>query len=250
VRITLPSVRIWNSLLLIYGTIDVQLLDRSGRSQHFAHALSGKEVQDAIRSFRHFPSLVEDLTSGRASVQYEIHRVERGLTSLTQMNEEMYWPSPTETREEIDLLAASGTCDSIFVLWPQRNLSDGTSVRSAGWGLGMAASVWSNGATYATVGNTESWRWQVPVAGEVWLHEWLHGVCAHFASLRYVMPDGDADGGARHGYIQSAISGWTDYYRDLMTGNVLDADRATGIPLDAWRHPSPRCSQISGPCRR
>ena len=55
------------------------------------------------------------------------------------------------------------------------------------------------------------------------LHEWLHGVCAYFAGLGYVMPDRDADGGARHGYIQSAVSGWTDYYRDLMTRNVLEA---------------------------
>ena len=99
------------------------------------HVLPDKEVQDGIRSFQHFPSLVEDLTSGRASVQYEIHRVERALTSLTQMNDEMHWPSPTDTREEIDLLAAPGTYDSIFVLWPQHNFSDGTSVQSAGWGV-------------------------------------------------------------------------------------------------------------------
>lgn len=228
------AVRIWNSLLLIYDTIDVWLLDRPGSRQHFIHVLSNEEVQDGIRSFQHFPSLVKDLTTHRASIQYEIHRVERGLTSLTQMNNEMHWPSPTDTREEIDLFAAPGTYDSIFVLWPQHNFSDRTSIRSAGWGLGMAASDWSNGATYATVANTASWRWQIPVVGEVWLHEWLHGVCAYFASLGYVMPAGDADGGARHGYIQSPVSGWTDYYRDLMTGKVLDAGRVTGIPLDAW----------------
>ena len=198
------------------------------------HVLSDREVQDTIRSFQQFPLLVEDLISGRTSIRYEIHRVERVLTSLTRMNGEMYWPSPTDTREEIDLLAAPGTCDSIFALWPQHNFRDGTSVQSAGWGLGMAASDWSNGATYATVANTESWRWQIPVVGEVWLHEWLHGVCAYFAGLGYVMPDGDADGGARHGYIQSPVSGWTDYYRDLMTGNVLEAAGTTGIPLDAW----------------
>ena len=230
----MPLLRIWNSLLLVYSTIDVRLLDRSGGSQHFMHVLSDREVQDTIRSFQQFPLLVEDLTSGRASIRYEIHRVERVLTSLTRMNGEMYWPSPTDTREEIDLLAAPGTCDSIFALWPQHNFRDGTSVQSGGWGLGMAASDWSNGATYATVANTESWRWQIPVVGEVWLHEWLHGVCAYFAGLGYVMPDGDADGGARHGYIQSPVSGWTDYYRDLMTGNVLEAAGTTGIPLDAW----------------
>lgn len=241
----LPQVRIWDSLLLVYSSINVRLLDRSGRSQHFVHFLSDKEVQDGISSFRHFPSLVEDLTSGRASLQYEIHRVERKLTSLTPMNEEMYWPSPDDTREEMDLLAAPGIYDSIFVLWPQHNFRDGISVRSAGWGLGMAASVWSNGATYAAVGNTESWRWKIPVAGEIWLHEWLHGVCAYFASLGHVMPYGDADGGARHGYVHSPTSGWTGYYRDLMTGNVLDGGRPTGIGVDAWLCPSPRHSPIS-----
>ncbi len=225
---------IWRSLLLIYGAIDVQLPVRSGSSERYVHFLTDQEVDDGVCSFQQLPSLVEELTSRRASVRYEIRKVERSLTSLTDLSDGTYWPSPNDTREEIDYLAAPGSYQSIFVLWPQRNLMNGTSVSSAGWGLGMAASSWSNGATYATVGNTETWRWQIPVIGEVWLHEWLHGVCAYFAGQGYLMPDGDADGGARHGYTQSGVSGWTDYYRDLMTGNVRVAGRVTGIPLDAW----------------
>ena len=228
----------WRSMLLIYSGIDVRLRDQSGRSQHFVLTLTQSEVRDGVDSFEKFPALVEALTSGEASVQYKIHRVERCLSSLTHMSEGMYWPSPTDTREEIDRFAAKGSVDSIFVLWPQHNLRDGTSVRSAGWGLGMAASSWSNGATYATVGNAESWIWRIPVAGEVWLHEWLHGVCAYFSGLGYAMPDGDADGGGRHGYTQSRVSGWTDYYRDLMTGNVFVGGTAKGIPLEAWSSPS------------
>jgi hypothetical protein len=224
----------WRSLLLVYGAIDVQLCDRSESSLRFIHSLTDTEMRDGVSSFQQFPSLVEELTSSKAGVRYEVHRVERCLTSLTHLSDGMYWPSPTDTREEIDRFAAPGSNESIFVLWPQQNLQEGTSIRSAGWGLGMAASVWSNNATYATVGNTESWRWQIPVLGEVWLHEWLHGVCAYFARRGYLMPDGDADGGARHGYTQSRVSGWTDYYRDLMTGKVLDAGVPTGIPLDAW----------------
>jgi hypothetical protein len=229
-------VTIWRSLLLIYGTIDVDIRDRLGSGQRFIHSLTDAEVQDGVRSFQNFLSLVEDLTSRKVTVRYEIERIERPLSNLTQMSEGTYWPSPSDTREEIDRLAAPGSYESIFVLWPQLNLQDGTSVRSAGWGLGLSASPWSNNATYATVANTESWRWQIPMAGEVWLHEWLHGVCAYFAGRGYLMPEGDADGGARHGYVQSPVSGWTDYYRDLMTGNVLDAGNSTGIPLAAWRH--------------
>jgi hypothetical protein len=231
--------KIWRSLLLIYDAMDVQIRDRTGSSHRFNHSLTDSEVRDGISSFQQFPKLVEKLTLGKASVQYHIHRVEECLTSLTQMGDGMYWPSPTDTRKEIDRIAAGGSFDSLFVLWPQNNLQDGASVPSAGWGLGMGASAWSNNATYATVGNTESWVWQIPITGEVWLHEWLHGVCAYFANRGYLMPDGDADGGGRHGYTQSPVSGWTDYYRDLMTGKVLEAGQSTGIPLIAWEGEEP-----------
>jgi hypothetical protein len=224
----------WKSLLLIYTGIDVRIRNHSGEPHRFVHELTDAEVLDGVRSFQNFPVLVEELTSRRTSVSYEINEAHQPLTSLTRTREDMYWPSPDDTREEIDRFASDEFYDSLFILWPQQNLRDGTSVRSAGWGLGMGASIWSKGATYATVGNTESWKWQIPVVGEVWLHEWLHGVCAYFAGRGYVMPDGDADGGARHGYVQSPVSGWTDYYRHLMTGKVLDAGKPTGIPLDAW----------------
>ncbi len=39
---------------------------------------------------------------------------------------------------------------------------------------------------------------------------------------RYAMADGDADGGDRHVYVQSPETGWTDFYRDLMTGQVRE----------------------------
>jgi hypothetical protein len=230
-------VTIWRAALLVYSTIDVRFLDSANKQRHFALSLTDAELSDGVESFEQFPGLVESLTSRKATVQYQIHRVERTLASLTAMGEHGYWPSPDDTRHEIDRLAVPGLCDSIFVLWPQRNLFDGSFIPCAGWGLGMAACSWSNGATYAAVGNAKSSIWQMPIVGEVWLHEWLHGVCAYFRDLGYGMPDGDADGGARHGYLQSPVSGWTGYYRDLMTGNVRDEGADTGIPRDAWELP-------------
>jgi hypothetical protein len=239
------AVTIWRAALLVYSAIDVRFLESAKKQQRFALSLTDAEVSDGVKSFKQFPGLVESLTSRKAIVRYQIHSVERTLASLTAMGEHVYWPSPDDTRKEIDRIAAPGLCDSIFVLWPQRNLFDGSLVPSAGWGLGMAACSWSNGATYAVVGNAESSVWQIPIVGEVWLHEWLHGVCAYFRDLGYRMPDGDADGGARHGYVQSQASGWTEYYRDLMSGNVRDEGAKTGIPLDAWRLP-PCSARLAG----
>jgi hypothetical protein len=226
---------LWKSLLLIYSSIEVRYRYPGKRSKRFVHALSEQEIRDAVDSFAQFPALVEELTLGRAGIEYQIHPIERQLTSVTQIGQGMFWPSPDDTREEIDRFAPAGSYDSIFVLWPQRDLAGDLSIQSGGWGLAIAASRWSNEATYAAVANTESWRWQIPVIGEVWLHEWLHGACAFFARQGYLMPHGDADGGARHGYNQSPVSGWTDYYRDLMSGNVLENAKRTGIPLDAWQ---------------
>jgi hypothetical protein len=218
-------------MLLIYRGID--FLAESQKTR-FMHALSDAEIEDAIESFQHFPELVTELTNRLVLIESEIVFAERILATLTANGPGQYWPSPDDTRPELDPLAQPYRYDSVFILWPQSNLITGSSIPSAGWGLAIAAGPWSNWATYATVANARSVTWRVPRLGEVWLHEWLHGVCAFFAGRGFPMPTGDADGGSRHGYKQSPVSGWTEYYRDLMTGNVLEDGRRLGIPLQAW----------------
>jgi hypothetical protein len=134
----------------------------------------------------------------------------------------------------LDEFAPSGKYDSIFAFWPQRDLKNGTAVPCDAWGLAMGASKWTNDATYAAIANAPSSAWRNEARGEVWLHEWLHGVCAHFAQRGHVMPERDADGGELHGYVRSPTAGWTEYYRDLMNGNVLEEGKRFGIPSNAW----------------
>jgi hypothetical protein len=219
------------AILLVYRRIDFPAESQQTR---FVHTLADAEIEDGIQSFRRFPELVTELTQHLVLIECEIVLAERVLTTLTTTGPDQYWPSPDDTRPELDTLAPAYRYDSVFVLWPQNNPATGSSIASAGWGLAIAASPWSNWATYATVANARSSTWNVPRPGEVWLHEWLHGVCAFFADRGFLMPDGDADGGGRHGYKQSPVSGWTDYYRDLMTAKVLENGRRVGIPLEAW----------------
>lgn len=225
----------WKAILLIYSRINVELPGNWWRKKTFAYQLTPHEIQDALDSFSNFPALARDCSVGEVDVATEIYHVERSLDSLTSMGAGNLWPSPSDTKAELNQLIVPNSYDSVFVYWPQNNPVTGESVPSGGWGLGMGASEWSNFATYATIANAPTALWQRPVVGEVWLHEWLHGVCHHFAEQGYQMPDGDADGGGRHGYIQSDTSGWTDFYRDLMTGKVNSGNQETGIPSAAWQ---------------
>jgi hypothetical protein len=221
--------------LLVYKEIDIDISEKVWRLKRFAHTLSEKEVADAVNSFSHFPGLVSDLTEGEASVKYDVVHCDRPITQLTEYGDGYRWPSPRDISPELEKHAPVGKYDSLFVFWPQRNFRRNTGVKSGGWGLAVAAHPSSHNATYATVANAETWVWEIPLAGEVWLHEWLHGVCAFYQKMGYRMPAGDADGGDRHGYVRSPETGWTGYYRDLMTGRVCDGGVLTGIPLEAWR---------------
>jgi hypothetical protein len=209
------------------------------------HQLSGEEIAEAENSFRHFPLLVSELTDGRASVEYTVHHIDRALDTLTQMPNGNLWPWADDTRAELDAFAAPGTVDSIFVFWPQHDLVHQRSIPSYGWGYGTGASADTNGATYATVANARAEIWRLPRIGEVWLHEWLHGVCHHFAQRGHVMPDGDADGGDRHGYVHSPTNGWSDYYRDLMNGRVAESGECKGIASVAWLEETPPRTMIA-----
>jgi len=225
------------AVLFVYRELDVKLRAGTWWRRRFHHRAGEQELEDALHSFRGLPALVEDLTSGAASMVYRIVEVERPLTSLTRETPVRFWPSPRDTKPELEEFAPVGTCDSIFVWWPQRDDARKSAVPCDAWGLGMAASQWSNGATYAAVANAPSSAWKNEARGEVWLHEWLQGVWAGFAARGFRMPTCDDDGAELHGYTRSPTHGWTEYYRDLMSGRVADGGAMTGIPLTAWNEP-------------
>ncbi|HSR24107.1 MAG TPA: hypothetical protein VLW53_11185 [Candidatus Eisenbacteria bacterium] len=217
----------WRALLLVYRSIDLP--------GDFRHTLGDEEVAAGLDSFSRFPELAAELSGGEVEVVVEVAHVRRALGSLTPMGDGMRWPSPDDTRPELTRLAPPGARDSLFALWPQRDLATGAHVPTGGWGLAIRGTEWSNGATYATVANADAAAWARPVVGEVWLHEWLHGVCDHFARRGYEMPPRDADGGDAAGYVQSPTDGWCAYYRDLMTARVSVGGRLLGIAPAAWR---------------
>lgn len=225
---------VWRVLLLAYRQVEVDYHDDRGQQHHFSNTLSDDEVRAAVWSFRQYPSLAYKHSKGEVLIRYDIVYHTRKIDSVTKMGKNMWWMSPNDTRTEIDEHAPKGTYDSILVLAPLSNHATGEHVPTGGWGLAIPPTDWSNGASYCTVGNAPVEMWNEPDVGEVWLHDWLHGACAHFAKKGWAMPKGDADAGGSHGYQHSSIDGWGEFYRDLMTGQVLDEGRRTGITKEAW----------------
>lgn len=222
----------WRVLCVVFSEIDVELRDAVDRLWCFRHSLRPEEIRKALWSFQQFPGLAKEYSGGMARISYQIEHARRPLTSLTAVDGPVYWPSPADTWTELQRHA--GEYDSVFVLWPQNDVRNNIQVPSPGWGLAIGPGHTPGGETYCTISNAPENCWDIPLAGEVWLHEWLHGVCDFFECKGFRMPEHNADGGGSHGYTQSPLTGWCRYYRDLMTGRVQENGRMTGITQKAW----------------
>jgi hypothetical protein len=229
----------WRALLLPYRELKVSLPPGKLFKRRYHHVMTEQELSDGVSSYRAFPKLVAELTVGRVQVIADVRDPCRTLTTLTENGPRFYWPSPDDVRTALEEFAPARSYDSIFVLWPQHAASRSSSIPCLGWGLGMGPSAWSNGCTYAVVANAPSSAWKREAPGEVWLHEWLHGVCKFFQDRGYEMPERDADGAEIHGYTRSVDRGWTEYYRALLNGVVRENDKVTGISPEAWRSGQP-----------
>lgn len=220
----------WRILCLAFDSIDVRYYGPSGKSICFQYQMEPAEIQKAEWSLGHLPMLARECSCGLVDISYDFKPVSRPLRSLTHMGGPNYWPSPADVAPELSAYARD--YDSVFVFWPQNG--DRCHVPSGGWGLAIGPGHIPGGGTYCSIANADRASWDVPRVGEVWLHEWLHGVCDFYEGRGFPMPQYNADGGGSHGYVQSPVTGWCRYYRDLMTGRVPENGRFMGITPEAW----------------
>ncbi len=238
-------ISIWKVLYLIYRHIDVSFIDTYDRTSYLCHSLYKHEEAKATWAFRRFPGLVYDCSDQQTLVLYDVVYIDRPLTSLSHLNEKLYWISPEDTQPELETYVSSGAYDSVMILWPQSNYKRGLQIPTGGWGLASGGYERTYGATYATLIPARDQAWEIPTIGEPWLHEWLHGVAAYYRTQGCALPTHDADGSHLYGYTRSETAGWLLYYRDLMTGQVVQGNQTLGIAAATWQQ-----GGIRGHCLR
>jgi hypothetical protein len=109
---------IWRAVLIVYPELDVSI---GGRRFH--HVATKTEIADATKSFRSFPAIAAQVTDGLARVKAREVMSAASLRSLSPNDKSAFWPSPDDTRRELDAFAPAGSCDSIFVFWPQHDFA-------------------------------------------------------------------------------------------------------------------------------
>ncbi len=230
---------VWRVLLEIVPVTRVTVTLK-GQSQSIDESLTPADIQSARRSFLSFPAMVASITQNRVRVQARIVQSTLPITKLTPIYTDWYHPTPEDVSAIIEPYDRSGDYDTIALFWK------GGTVMGA-WGLGGMFT--PHGSTYLSVRDVAPSSWQSDAPGEVFLHEWIHGVAADFRYLGYAaqIPPRDADGGEYSGYAHSPANGWCSYYYPLLNGLVPVGDTLKGFLPEMWKRGAPRHRSSSTP---
>jgi hypothetical protein len=236
----------WKHLLLVYTEVDAIVDMEDGTTSRFQTTMPDENMRVAVGGFKNLPNLIYDASNGNVTATTEVVYLDHPLASLaygvTEEGTYNYRADPTSETVKADLAtyAPEGAYDSVHVLW--NNGEDGVSKKFLDTYYGLGGYLLYGGTTtFDTVVCYEPWVWlDVGEAhGEVFLHEWLHGIESFMTTWGYTSDDFPVEGlhGQEHyGYKHSPPSGWMGWYGDFMQGKVWDNEqgRYLGVTEEMW----------------
>lgn len=237
----------WKMLVLVYRNIDTYYVDIDGQTRHLVGTMPQQEADNMVQSFLNQPhrSNVYNFSDQTAELEAKVVYIDRALTDLEPIGNG-YWPSPDVTRTELDLHAPTGLYDSVIVFWQGSNPVTGQSIPVNAFGLGYWPFDYANGMTYASVINIP-WVWESDVCeGEVFLHEWLHGVTGFYSWLGFSFPYEDLHGAEEAGYTTDENGCWKPWLEDYMQGLVLENGQYKALVPETWHSGSITTHDIQG----
>ena len=221
----------WHVLLIVIPNTMVKIM-LNGKESGYAANMTPQQIKDGIDSFICYPYLVQALTKDVVHIRPTIEITGDTVAKVTVSGDNVYL-YPSDISSILKKYDGKKRFDSIMVYLLRGKMP------SYGWGYSFGLT--DSGATYCTVTDADTDIWQVPKQGEVFLHEWLHGVASYFRKQGYesLIPPKDADGGGAYGYHSSPSNGWCGYYADLMNGNVMVSGKRMGITAAMWLSGTP-----------
>lgn len=221
----------WRVLLIIKPETRVTVPDNPA----IHTKLPADNIAAVSRAFtEHTPAFVSELTDGRLKWNPDVVVSPRPVTTVSPMGNNTFWLSPADVKEDIQQYAPLGKYDGVLCYW--RAVNDAGKSLNVGFGWSIGPNEGANFAGFSSVhyAPTGSWGRDSEVT-EVFLHEWEHQIEAFYSGKGIKLPKGGLHVDASYGYKHHPTRFWKPWYRDFLTGNVLEPDGTrTGLGEKAW----------------
>jgi hypothetical protein len=197
--------------------------------------LSQENIAAVKRAFTgHTSTFVSELTEGRLKWKPDVVVSPRAVTTVSPLGNNTFWLSPNDVHADIQEFAPLGKYDGVFFYWKAVNDNGRGLNVGFGWTIGPTAGANHAGFTSVHHGPTDAWGRDSETT-EVFVHEWQHQLEAFYSSKGVKLPKGGLHVDGSYGYKHHPSRFWKPWYRDFLTGNVLEPDGGrTGLGEKAW----------------
>jgi thiol-disulfide isomerase/thioredoxin len=223
---------VWHVLLVVIRDTNVTV-QQNGQSVAYQDTLTDQEIERARQSFFAMPGLAARLTQNRVKIDPKWIVLQAAVTKVSDAGSSMLYPSASDIYPLIESFDKSGEWDTIAVFWK------GSKIMHA---FGLGGMMTPKGSTYLVVAEASPYAWTGGQGGEIFLHEWTHGVATFFRRLGYAdrIPPKDADGGEAYGYKNTPYDGWCTYYLPLFNALVPFEGELRGFDAEMWQRGAAR----------
>ncbi|MDQ3110755.1 MAG: hypothetical protein M3R17_12750 [Bacteroidota bacterium] len=225
----------FNALAVIFDNVDVTI---NGKNIKDSLSLSPTKTKkdEAINGLKDFASHVNALNSN-VTMSLTINDTPKTLRNLSLIKngtKDSPFLHPADFEKAMQAAVPGftlswGQYDTIFIIVPA-NSSTGLTAQGwsvNGWGSYKPADM--KGAAIAFIPSNYNME---EFHGQVFIHEWLHGVCHFYKMMGWTdkISGGDADDGGPLGYMSTTADGDLIYYKDLMNAQSKNK-KVSGAPL-------------------
>ena len=222
---------IWKIGCYIIEELDVEI-----EGKKYNLKTNDLDIEKVKQDLEKFQNDCYNYSNKRMEVNYEIKEVTTPITTISHSDEHGYFIGYKDVKDEIYKDAQKNEYDHVFVICRMENESGTTSIPIYNNWIGLGGmDIYGIGYSLIRLNkssNIHNFRLKISnkTVDEVYVHEFLHTLEKNMKDNGYEVPE--LHNYEEYGYLDDAIDGLNQWYKDYMAGTVLDKTTGKKVGLN------------------
>ena len=218
------------------GCYIIQELDVEIEGEKYNLKTNDLDIEKVKENLEKFQDDCYNYSNKRMEVNYEIKEISTPITTISHSDEHGYYVGYKNVKDLIYDDAKKSEYDHIFVICRMENESGTVAIPIINNWIGLGG-MDMYGIGYSLIrlnknSNLHNFRMKIfdQTLDEVYVHEFLHTLERNMTENGYEVPA--LHDYEKYGYLEDAIDGLNQWYKDYMAGTILDKDTGKQVGLN------------------
>ena len=222
------------------GCYIIKELDVNIDGEQYDIVINEADIENVKLNLERFKNDCYNFSNNIMTVDYEIKEVTTPITTITYSEDHGYYVGYKDVKDAIYKDVQDNEYDHIFVICRMENEDGTVSIPIINNWIGLGG-MDMYGIGYSLIRlnkNSNSSIFKYGIANytpeEVYVHEFLHTLERNMTENGYEVPE--LHGNEEYEYLESSKNGLVEWYKDYMSGNILDTNTSKYVGLNEFAY--------------